>query len=271
MPRRTRRARDDPQRAPVPGAGVRPRSGTPAARPARWRGDAVDLGRRERPGRPDRVVADGRRRRAGAGAGPGRSRLRPPRPARRRPVGPSCSCCGWEHRDLADAFAGTAPARAGRSGWRSSSRPRGGRGWRGRPPGPGCRWRASPRSAGRPWSPARSTRSTIGDDVPPLVHRRGRYLRPPGGLSGSRVGAMSEKPIRVMVVDDHPMWRDAVERDLQAAGFDVVGVAATGQRGAGPVPGVPPGGGGARPADPGAERRRGHRRGAPARSRRPAC
>jgi DNA-binding NarL/FixJ family response regulator len=35
-------------------------------------------------------------------------------------------------------------------------------------------------------------------------------------------------PIRVMVVDDHPMWRDAVERDLQAAGFDVVGVAANG-------------------------------------------
>ena len=34
--------------------------------------------------------------------------------------------------------------------------------------------------------------------------------------------------IRVMVVDDHPMWRDAVERDLQAAGFDVVGVAANG-------------------------------------------
>ena len=39
---------------------------------------------------------------------------------------------------------------------------------------------------------------------------------------------MSETPIRVMVVDDHPMWRDAVERDLKAAGFDVVGVAATG-------------------------------------------
>jgi DNA-binding NarL/FixJ family response regulator len=36
------------------------------------------------------------------------------------------------------------------------------------------------------------------------------------------------EPVRVMVVDDHPMWRDAVERDLQAAGFDVVGVAATG-------------------------------------------
>ena len=40
-----------------------------------------------------------------------------------------------------------------------------------------------------------------------------------------------------MVVDDHPMWRDAVERDLQAAGFDVVAVAADGHRGAGPVPG----------------------------------
>ncbi|MEZ5193814.1 MAG: response regulator transcription factor [Nocardioides sp.] len=37
-----------------------------------------------------------------------------------------------------------------------------------------------------------------------------------------------EDSIRVMVVDDHPMWRDAVERDLQAAGFTVVGVAATG-------------------------------------------
>src|SRR3954471_19674448 len=31
-----------------------------------------------------------------------------------------------------------------------------------------------------------------------------------------------------MVVDDHPMWRDAVERDLQDNGFDVVGVAANG-------------------------------------------
>jgi DNA-binding NarL/FixJ family response regulator len=36
------------------------------------------------------------------------------------------------------------------------------------------------------------------------------------------------KPVRVMVVDDHPMWRDAVERDLAAAGYDVVGVAANG-------------------------------------------
>lgn len=35
---------------------------------------------------------------------------------------------------------------------------------------------------------------------------------------------------RVMVVDDHPMWRDAVERDLVAAGHDVVAVAADGQQ-----------------------------------------
>jgi DNA-binding NarL/FixJ family response regulator len=37
------------------------------------------------------------------------------------------------------------------------------------------------------------------------------------------------EPIRVMVVDDHPMWRDAVERDLVAAGLDVVAVAADGR------------------------------------------
>ena len=36
--------------------------------------------------------------------------------------------------------------------------------------------------------------------------------------------------IRVMVVDDHPMWRDAVERDLVDAGLEVVGVAADGRQ-----------------------------------------
>jgi DNA-binding NarL/FixJ family response regulator len=34
--------------------------------------------------------------------------------------------------------------------------------------------------------------------------------------------------IRVMVVDDHPMWRDGVERDLAEAGFTVVASAGTG-------------------------------------------
>ena len=34
--------------------------------------------------------------------------------------------------------------------------------------------------------------------------------------------------VRVMVVDDHPMWRDAVVRDLEAAGLEVVATAASG-------------------------------------------
>ena len=34
--------------------------------------------------------------------------------------------------------------------------------------------------------------------------------------------------LRVMVVDDHPMWRDAVVRDLERAGLTVVATAATG-------------------------------------------
>jgi len=43
---------------------------------------------------------------------------------------------------------------------------------------------------------------------------------------------MSERagaPVRVMIIDDHPMWRDAVARDLGEAGFDVV--AAVGEGG----------------------------------------
>ncbi|MFC4332190.1 response regulator [Streptomyces andamanensis] len=37
-------------------------------------------------------------------------------------------------------------------------------------------------------------------------------------------------PVRVMVVDDHPMWRDAVARDLAEAGFDVVATAGDGEQ-----------------------------------------
>lgn len=37
-------------------------------------------------------------------------------------------------------------------------------------------------------------------------------------------------PIRVMVVDDHPMWRDAVARDLTESGFDVVATAGDGDQ-----------------------------------------
>ncbi|GGX61874.1 response regulator [Streptomyces fructofermentans] len=39
-----------------------------------------------------------------------------------------------------------------------------------------------------------------------------------------------EDPIRVMVVDDHPMWRDAVARDLAESGFDVVATAGDGEQ-----------------------------------------
>ncbi|GAB3212147.1 response regulator [Nocardia tengchongensis] len=35
----------------------------------------------------------------------------------------------------------------------------------------------------------------------------------------------SQSRITVMVVDDHPIWRDGVARDLAAAGFDVVATA----------------------------------------------
>ncbi len=36
--------------------------------------------------------------------------------------------------------------------------------------------------------------------------------------------------LRLVVADDHPIWRDAVERDLVAAGLSVVGVAGDGQK-----------------------------------------
>ncbi|MFJ8532616.1 response regulator [Streptomyces sp. NPDC093591] len=37
-------------------------------------------------------------------------------------------------------------------------------------------------------------------------------------------------PIKVMVVDDHPMWRDAVARDLAESGFYVVATAGDGDQ-----------------------------------------
>ncbi|WP_043638462.1 response regulator [Nonomuraea candida] len=36
--------------------------------------------------------------------------------------------------------------------------------------------------------------------------------------------------VRVMVVDDHPMWRDAVARDLAEAGYEVVAVVGEGRQ-----------------------------------------
>jgi DNA-binding NarL/FixJ family response regulator len=37
-------------------------------------------------------------------------------------------------------------------------------------------------------------------------------------------------PVTVVVADDHPIWREAVERDLTAAGLDVVGAAGDGEK-----------------------------------------
>jgi DNA-binding NarL/FixJ family response regulator len=40
--------------------------------------------------------------------------------------------------------------------------------------------------------------------------------------------AVNEPRTRVMVVDDHPMWRDSVSRDLSDAGFEVVAATSEG-------------------------------------------
>ncbi|MFI8004462.1 response regulator [Streptomyces sp. NPDC086010] len=47
-------------------------------------------------------------------------------------------------------------------------------------------------------------------------------------MSTTDTQASGERPIKVMVVDDHPMWRDAVARDLTESGFDVVATAGDG-------------------------------------------
>ncbi|MCW2605560.1 MAG: putative two-component system response regulator [Frankiales bacterium] len=44
------------------------------------------------------------------------------------------------------------------------------------------------------------------------------------------LAAEPERALRVVVADDHPIWRDAVERDLAAAGLDVVGAAGDGEK-----------------------------------------
>ena len=44
------------------------------------------------------------------------------------------------------------------------------------------------------------------------------------------VGDERTGPLRLVVADDHPIWRDAVERDLAAAGLVVVGTAGDGDK-----------------------------------------
>ncbi|CAL9577409.1 Transcriptional regulatory protein DegU [Nocardiopsis dassonvillei] len=50
----------------------------------------------------------------------------------------------------------------------------------------------------------------------------------------------SSEGIRVLVVDDHPMWRDAVARDLDEAGVTVVGTAGDGAKALRIAPAVRP-------------------------------
>ncbi|CAM5566829.1 response regulator [Streptomyces abikoensis] len=47
-------------------------------------------------------------------------------------------------------------------------------------------------------------------------------------MSDTAADTAAQQPVKVMVVDDHPMWRDAVARDLAAAGHDVVATAGDG-------------------------------------------
>src|SRR4029077_16820861 len=66
--------------------------------------------------------------------------------------------------------------------------------------------------------------------------RRGRVcpcgVAAAGGYGGradhTKVETKGEDMTSVMVVDDHPMWRDAVARDLAEAGFEVAATAANG-------------------------------------------
>ncbi len=47
-------------------------------------------------------------------------------------------------------------------------------------------------------------------------------------------------PIRVLLVDDHPIWRDALERDLAEAGYDVIAALPDGEAAVRIAPAVRP-------------------------------
>jgi DNA-binding NarL/FixJ family response regulator len=49
-------------------------------------------------------------------------------------------------------------------------------------------------------------------------------------MNSTEPGGDAGVPLRVMVVDDHPIWREAIERDLRAAGLDVVAAAGDGEQ-----------------------------------------
>lgn len=60
----------------------------------------------------------------------------------------------------------------------------------------------------------------------PEQHRDGLHLDEVRGEADQQRSPRG--PVTVVVADDHPMWRDAVARDLADAGFTIVGTAADG-------------------------------------------
>lgn len=55
-------------------------------------------------------------------------------------------------------------------------------------------------------------------------------MSPAEQIGPDETGGAGARRLRVVLADDHPIWREAVERDLIAAGFDVVGTAGDGDK-----------------------------------------
>ena len=158
--------------------------------PPRRRGHPVDDRRGRGAGRPDGVLADGGERGAGAAAGAGRPGLRPRGVAGSAGGRAAVTLLAWEHRDLAEAFAGTAPApgglvpaggvRADRLGSGARRPPHlGGRGAGGRPRGRLVVLADLPHRAGRRSATTTSRWCTAGDGT------CGRVRPRPGVVSSS--------------------------------------------------------------------------------------
>ena len=82
----------------------------------------------------------------------------------------------WEHRDLAEMFAGTAPAPGGVFRQAAFEQTDWGPRLASRRPGPASGSRASSRSAGRRWSPRVVEHVEVGDEDEPLRAPARRYV-----------------------------------------------------------------------------------------------
>ncbi|CAM5292738.1 Protein-glutamate methylesterase/protein-glutamine glutaminase [Streptomyces violarus] len=69
-----------------------------------------------------------------------------------------------------------------------------------------------------------------GTEVELKVPKDGDERTGEGGAAMTETTEDRRDPIKVMVVDDHPMWRDAVARDLAESGFEVVATAGDGEQ-----------------------------------------